>query len=728
MKKALLVAFALSFIFFNYVKAIPAYPRKILTNINGKDCFIKVLGDEHAKRVETEEGYTIIQDESGEWRYAILDALGRLAASSYRVGTTEKGEIKAISSIPLHLSEKTGKKARRVTKISSQPIVGQRRMLIILMEFPDKHFVKTEQDFYNLFNQVDYNEDGSEGSVRDFFYRSSYGQLVLSCDIFGPYQATNRMSSYGMNSILGGGGDKNPEALFEEAIEKVSSETDLSAYDGDNDGYIDNVHLIYAGYGEEAGGPTSAIWAHEATFSKPYEIQDLKVDRYSCAAELRGNSGNGISRIGPHCHEIGHALGAMDYYDTNYSEDGLYEGTGEWDLMAAGSWNNDGITPADFNPYVKVFCFGWVNANALPEGNVVIPPSDIDGNNYYMLSHGKEYYFLENRNPQKYNKGLPGKGLLIFHVHHDIEKSESGNEINATSPQKCYVVCASANKDIPKESGEDYGNINSESCPFPGSSNNTEFSMTSIPAAFWWNNDDCGISIQDIQQTNDGNIFLNNNSYDIQQESIIASEVYFDGFETEKTYVIRSSSQSSWERVKSSGLVDMVAGRPLAYEGNYCMQLSARNSKNSSVSTLGFKTHFTDEVRTIVISGYFVSKGLKKQANQLRINWRSNKNANWESFDYEVPVNDVWSPFLLRLSPSSEMEFSVEGTAQSGSVLAIDNLKLEQQILSDVRKNRIPQISVTELYNFAGQKKTHLSKGLNIIVQKDGTTKKVYVK
>ena len=65
----------------------------------------------------------------------------------------------------------------------------------------------------------------------------------------------------------------------------------------------------------------------------------------------------------------------MDYYDTNYSEQGKFEGTGDWDIMASGSWNEDGIIPADFNPYVKMADFGWIEIPEMPEGNLSILPS-----------------------------------------------------------------------------------------------------------------------------------------------------------------------------------------------------------------------------------------------------------------------------------------------------------------------------------------------------------------
>ena len=729
MKRVLLILL-LTVACYSPLSAIPAYPRQIMMLINGKEIPVRLFGDEHAKRVETREGYTIVQNDREEWVYASLDDSGHLVPSSYQVGTDSSDLADFMALLPLHLSEKpvSVQKSRQSFRRSpSQPAIGQRRILVILMEYPDKKFVKTGDDFDNLFNQVGYNDDQAQGSVRDFFYRSSYGQLVLSCDVFGPYQSAYRMSHYGQNQGLNGN-DKNPTDLFEEAIKKVAEETDLRVYDGDNDGFIDNVHIIYAGYGEEAGGPANAIWAHEATFYEPYEIHGLKIDRYSCASELRENKGNGISRIGPHCHEIGHALGAMDYYDTDYSDGGSYEGTGCWDIMASGSWNNDGITPADINPYVKWINYGWIEPRSLPEGEVVISPSDTGRDTYYVISKGKEYYLLENRNPQQYADGLPGKGLLVFHVHADLESVE--NEINASSPQMCYVVCAAAKKDIPGNSTKDYGEINSDICPFPGSSNNMEFSAASTPKAFWWDGSDCNISLYDIQLSSDGNIYLQNESHESGPESHRGLESYYDGFESQKYYEILSATQSSWIRVKYSGLLDEIAGRPKPYAGDYTFQISAKNYIGQSVSAFSFCSQTSAEATELHLSGFFNSKGIhKQQANHLRVGWHPKGSDDWDYYDYEVAVDDVWTPFSLKISPSSEMEFFFEGTAQGGSILALDDLKVEQIVPTGVRASEINEVEdITGIYSLSGQKRCQLEKGINIIKQSDGSVKKVLYK
>lgn len=452
--------------------------------------FIRLLGDEKCKRAESEDGYTILQNDKGQWCYAKLKNDSTLEATQWLLGRDYVGNTafnNFIASNSKHLAPVRKASTNIVAHKtgSDKKVVGKRRILVILMEYKDVVFSKSNADFHRLFNEEGYNDDKAQGSVKDFYLSASYNQLNLESDIYGPYKSLHEMSYYGRNNAANNGNDINAYALFEEAITNAANETDLSQYDGDGDGFIDNVHIIFAGYGEEAGAASDAIWSHEATFYRPYEIQGLKIDRYSCAPELRGNSGTGISRIGPHCHEIGHALGAMDYYDTDYSTGGEYAGTGQWDVMASGSWNNDGITPADFNPYVKAYNYGWISPKSLPQGEVIIQPSCDDSESYYILrsSEDGDYYMLENRSKEKWGSGVPGQGLLIFHIHHDI--ANAGNEINATAPQKCYVVCASSTSRHPGNTPISYGEINSAGCPYPGNSGNCNFGQSSIPKSFY---------------------------------------------------------------------------------------------------------------------------------------------------------------------------------------------------------------------------------------------------
>jgi len=505
MKKRLLLFYTYIFIVLSEANAISAYPNIIPVLYGSDTIYITLRGDENCKYATDEEGYTLLNSDKG-WCYASTDDFGNVAFSDFMLVPKEKRPVQTINFlqsiskgiIPSRVQIPQETDTYNASRSARKPAIGLRKALIILMEFQDTKFSKSSEDFFRLFNENNYHEDGAIGSVNDYYKWSSYGQLDLKSDIFGPYTAHNNMSYYGRNEGVSGN-DRNPYELFSEAIDMVAKEINLADYDADGDGYVDNIHIIYAGYGEEAGASSNAIWAHEMTF-RTITIQGMKIDRYSCAPELRGNKGGGISRIGPHCHEIGHALGAMDYYDTDYETGGAYQGTGKWDVMASGSWNNEGIAPADFNPYVKIYNFGWTTAQSLKPDTINKIGVSSEKDNIYRVNTGtnNDFFLLENRDGRFFHSAEPGKGLLIFHIGPNLENREYTNTINSTYPQQCYVVCASANYRRPTSSVKSYGDINSEGCPFPGITNNTEFSDNSVPAALTISGNDTDISITNI--------------------------------------------------------------------------------------------------------------------------------------------------------------------------------------------------------------------------------------
>lgn len=694
--KRLLIIILLSILICRSLFSISAYPYKIPVVVDGKDIYIRLFGDEHSKHAETDDGYTILQNEQQQWCYAQINEANSLEASKWVVGKSymkDKAFSDFIMKTPLHLKGPNNLVETNNTERPSRQqkkAVGERRVLIVLMEYQDLKFSKTQNDFYRLFNEEQYNEDQAQGSVRDFYLSVSYQQLVLTSHVYGPYTASKDMSYYGKNSLTGKGEDSNPYALFEEAIQNVGKDADLGQYDADGDGFIDNVHIIFAGYGEEAGASSNAIWSHEATFYRPYTIQGLKIDRYSCAPELRGNKGEGISRIGPHCHEIGHALGAMDYYDTDYSTNGEFSGTGQWDVMASGSWNNDGITPADFNPYVKAYNYGWISPKPLPVGNVTIMPSNNDSESYYTLksSDKGDYYLLENRNREGWGKGIPGEGLLIYHIHTELEESE--NEINATAPQKCYIVCASSKYQAPNDQPSSYGDINSDGCPFPGSSLNQNFGQKTTPSAFYWTGEECRIELRDIQLKDNGDIQLANESEDAGYLPPETLTLFYDGFEEDSRIDIMESRSRQWTVVENPENNTQLLDRPISHSGVNSLQLSARNQYYNETNAIEFECERDNPEGRIELKGYYTSYGLRpRMLNSLKVGYQEENSEQWIYTEFKSSVLQRWQQFSIYVPATSLIRFRIEGTATIGSIIAIDDIYVEQEVV-DAGTNIIP--------------------------------------
>ena len=472
---------------------VSAYPQKVeILQPNGSRITVILRGDERMKWAETVDGYSIIRNNNGDFEYAKLDpnldmvpsgvavnnVLERSDADIQLLSTTKRGlsfsvnQVQMMKSITRMYQKRTFKSAQ---------ISGARKFLCILIGFSDKAFTKTKADFENLLNQIGYSTDGAVGSVYDYYNENSYGKLNLSFTVAGPYVASHTMSYYGANDK--NGYDTNPEALVGEAVTLADTTVDYSEYDNDKDGTVDGVYVIHAGYGEDSGASANTIWAH--TGSIPQLTLDGKtISDYACSSELRGISGTGITRIGTICHELGHILGTMDFYDTNYTTNGTYDGTGQWDIMADGSWNNNGVTPAHHNPYSKIVVFGWAESRSLTSGaEITLFDSEGNDNSFYRINTAtsNEYFLIENKQKQKFDSFIPGHGMIIYHVDGNYISS-TGNAINTGSHQGLYPVCATATGLPPTT----YGVINSSGLTFPGTGNKTSFTDLTTPNALSW--------------------------------------------------------------------------------------------------------------------------------------------------------------------------------------------------------------------------------------------------
>ena len=700
------------------VFAITAYPYPISVGSPSGGVTIYLHGNQNFKYAVTADGYPLLQD-GNNWFFAACDEYGKLYPTSYNVEAERyrnselklflKGQSKEKILEVIHSKAKQGAKGdnNNITRHNSKktPVVGQRKVLVVLMQFADVKFSKSHSDFDALFNEKKYTIDGAKGSVWNYYNYASYGMLDLHSDIIGPFDAQHEMEYYGGN-VGWGSNDKNPYALFQEALDKAAKTVNLSEYDTDGDGYIDNVHIIYAGYGEEAGASSDAIWAHESHFDT-IEMNGIKIDRYSCAPELRSNRGGGISRIGPHCHEIGHALGAMDYYDTDYNTGGYYSGTGNWDVMASGSWNDDGISPANFNPYAKVYDFGWCEPVIVSENSqLLISPSSYSNKIYRInSSNSNEFFLLENRQQESFDSCVPGHGLLIFHVGNDIEKQIAKNTINSTYPQSCYIVCASSGYRSPSSSPTSYGDIDSDGCPYPGESNQTSFDYYSTPAALCNTGDYAGFSLLSILEREDNTILLDVRFDNVSEEEpkangvIIWKEPFNDAILSSFWAQENVEGNNSWKIYKSLSIT----------ESNGWLQLNPTFSPFDSESK-----RIVTQLKSSIIeaeSGKYVlslkmacvnTKIIEGASDSIRISFYKHGIPNNISHSFPV-FSEVWAEHSVLIDESMlPIEFSIGGICYRNSTLMIDDIIIQQKKEETSIKLLEDEITDNVIYSILG--------------------------
>ncbi|MDR3062087.1 MAG: M6 family metalloprotease domain-containing protein, partial [Dysgonamonadaceae bacterium] len=456
------------------INASPANPDPVkMKQPDGKEVTVILKGDENIKWMESLDGYSLMYGKDNYVVYAVSNEKGDMVPSEVVFGETG---LKSTVSPAFLISVKKGlrysqsqietfREINDVLKSSSvvpnlRATTGEAKAICALIGFPDKPFAHTVDEFSQLMNQIGYSANGAKGSVRDFYRENSYGKLELIVTVVGPYTVSKESKYYGENNGIQH--DKNPGELAREAANFVFTDpiVDPSDYDNDNDGFIDTFHFLYAGYGEEAGGGSDCIWAHKSGFSSALTFGTKKLNVYSCSPELRGNSGNNVTNIGVICHELCHVFGAPDYYDTDNEVGGEFVGTGTWDLMAQGSWNNGGISPAHINMYQKIV-FGWVTPVVLTEErNISGMLNSVENPVAYTVQTTTpgEYFILENRQKVKFDEYVRGHGLLIYRV----SSQASGNKVdNRTHPQQVYPVCASSYISMPDSDPSSYGNIDS---------------------------------------------------------------------------------------------------------------------------------------------------------------------------------------------------------------------------------------------------------------------------
>ena len=291
--------------------------------------------------------------------------------------------------------------------------------------------------FDNIANKIGFtNSLGFKGSVKDYFLAQSNGQFELDFDVVGPYTLSQNMAYYGAHG-KDGQVDVKPGHMVLEACQMADKDVNYADYDWDGDGEVDQVFVIYAGFGEADGGSEDTIWPHESRLSSwvgnPYATKDgVSVNTYACGNEntkdMLGRSR--INGIGTICHEFSHCLGYPDLYDTNY---GGNFGMGSFDLMCSGSYNGESFCPPNYSAYEK-WIAGWIKPTVLdkPASVKSMQAQDVKYGQAFVVyndNNKNEYYLIENRqqNVGIWDNLLPASGMMITHVDYDENIWEYNN-------------------------------------------------------------------------------------------------------------------------------------------------------------------------------------------------------------------------------------------------------------------------------------------------------------
>lgn len=454
------------------VKAVPAYPGKLSVTLpNGKQVVLTHRGDEHFSFFTDEEG-------NAYRRSANLNGFDPISWD----------EVKNIWQPRLDNANKA-RSTRAATRVGTPAgeLKGKKRGLVILMQFADYSFVteNVKSVFQDFFNKEGYSDYGMSGSVKDYFKAQSYGQFELDFDVVGPYTAAHSMVYYGAHD--GDAHDSRPEELIKEGCEFADAEVNFADYDWEGDGEVNQVFVIYAGYGESSDITqdnkfANTIWPHESNlkyFGINLKLDGTSIGTYACGCELRGIEGKNLDGIGTACHEFSHCLGLPDFYDTQGQKN---FGMSYWDVMDAGTYNGDSCIPAGYTSYERMFA-GWLTPTELNSMTRIENMSPLaDSPEAYILyneNNKNEYYLLENRQLKGFDAGLYGHGLLVLHVDYDKDVWGS-NSVNISESRQRLTIIPADNQLVGSRSSL-------AGDPFPGTKGVTSLTNYTTPAATLYN-------------------------------------------------------------------------------------------------------------------------------------------------------------------------------------------------------------------------------------------------
>lgn len=420
----------------NASKAVRFF-RDITLN-DGRIVSATLVGDENLHFYRSRSGEIILYNSEGDYYHVASkeqkDSLNAIAdeqqQESENRARTLRSSVTATTTTNGHLS---GYKLF--------PSKGSPKVLVLMVEFSDVPFSFGQDDFEKFLNSKEINTDVSEhgfvirsqGSVAQYFRACSGEKFSPQFDIYGTFKVNNTAAYY----------SQNENAFIKDACTAAEGTVDFTQYDQDNDGNVDLVYIIYAGYGG-AWGVKNVIWPKVKYIDGGSfcTVDGKKVHRAGMSNELNFSPSiyedlqiePQVAGIGVFAHEFCHAMGIADLYATSdYDKKWEYtdydnQSMEEWSLMDGGENRCNGCLPTPLNAFER-YLFGWIDdiQELTDSQKVTLTPLKDEGQAYKISgNNANEYWILEaipadNEWYLGFRKNT-GTGMVVTHINTAIEK------------------------------------------------------------------------------------------------------------------------------------------------------------------------------------------------------------------------------------------------------------------------------------------------------------------
>ncbi len=375
-------------------------------------------------------------------------------------------------------------------RLTSDGAPDTMRIVMILVDFDDNRWQTGPDGTLEYFQNLIFSDSVLQyGSMKEYYFENSYGKFVLTGQVYGWYRMPETYAYYVDGQAGFGTYPRNAQKLIEDAVAVADPYIDYSLYDNDGDGMVEGLMVVHAGEGRETSGSMNQIHSHMWFMNSVQHYDGVDLYRYSIQPE-ETSTGDKLIDIGVFCHEFGHVLGLPDLYDTDYSSSGL----GNWTLMAGGSYNGGAMIPAHFDAWCKSQ-LGFINVDTITANELGHSIPRVEETPYAARiwrngTSGLQYFLVENRQKVKFDAGLPGDGLLIYHV----DENQSGN----TDENHYLVAIEQADGLFQLEQGSGRGN---QGDPWPGSTDAREFNDITVPNTHDYTDATTQVAVWDISDS-----------------------------------------------------------------------------------------------------------------------------------------------------------------------------------------------------------------------------------
>lgn len=431
---------------------------------NGEEVRVEKVGDEHGHWLRAANGMCYVKNAIGLYVQANVDELRAKRLAKYNQRRVKRRAIYA--------STNDGLGQKGTMSRGAVPSIGSYSIPVVMVQFSDVKFQSTTtvEKMMRYYNEEGYQEDGSAGSVRDYFKAQSGGQFVPTFDVVGIVTLSKEHTYYGKDNSedeIDVHLDELPGDVIDAAINQLGvnfSQYVVPAGDSYHKAGVPLMAMFYAGRGQatEYSNADNYLWPCEWDDVEDPVAQgtyhNIHFNSFFVGNELY-TGGTQLMGMGTFCHEFGHALGLPDFYCTDYSyeEDDAF---GMWSIMDTGGYEGDTYAPMGYNAYEKSY-MGWLEMKEIGDATEVIlqsPLGTAENSAYIIRNSSTETFIFENRQPGTFYPEEYGSGLLVIRIAYSYNQWNNNTLNNTQTKKRACVLTANGEKlDYSASNGNLYG-------------------------------------------------------------------------------------------------------------------------------------------------------------------------------------------------------------------------------------------------------------------------------